>query len=86
VVRACCYKFVFQIIPTHFLIQASNIEHQAGGSRMTLKKLVSNLPSENQMTLNLEHISDIEKFKDAVIAVMNTSGVSTGLGTHYNTK
>ncbi|GEM_PF-4158196 len=53
---------------------------------MTLKKLVSNLPSENQMTLNLEHISDIEKFKDAVIAVMNTSGVSTGLGTHYNTK
>ncbi|MCP4108941.1 MAG: hypothetical protein GY749_25955 [Desulfobacteraceae bacterium] len=53
--------------------------------KMTLKKLVSNISPDNQIRLNLEHISDTEKFKDAV-TVMNTSGVSTGLGTHYNTK
>lgn len=53
---------------------------------MTLKKLVSNVSSDDRILLNLEHIRDMEKFRDAVITVMNTSGVSTGLGTHYNTK
>ncbi len=53
---------------------------------MTLKQLVTGLPVATDVTVDLAHIEDKEKFKDAVLAVMNTSGVSTGRGTHYNTR
>ncbi|MCP4623510.1 MAG: VWA domain-containing protein [bacterium] len=51
---------------------------------MTLKQLVTNMPVKAGYELDLGHIQDLEKFKKAVIAVMNTAGVATGRGTHYN--
>ncbi len=53
---------------------------------MTLKQLVSNMPEKAGFDLNLDHVRDFDRLKDAVITVMNTSGVSTGKGTHYNTR
>ena len=53
---------------------------------MMLRQLVSNLPEKTHIDLNLDHIRDFGRLKDAVIAVMNTSGVSTGKGTHYNSR
>ncbi|MDM8553389.1 hypothetical protein QUF75_01495 [Desulfococcaceae bacterium HSG7] len=53
---------------------------------MTLKQLISDLPAKARFDLNLDHVRDFDCLKDAVITVMNTSGVSTGKGTHYNSK
>lgn len=53
---------------------------------MTLRQLVSNMPEKGRVDLNLDHVRDFDRLKNAVIAVMNTSGVSTGKGTHYNSR
>lgn len=53
---------------------------------MTLNQLVTHLSLKNSGSFDLSHIKDQEKFKKAAIAVMNTSGVATGLGTHYSSK
>lgn len=52
---------------------------------MNLEKLVNQIPVEFNPVLNLSHVRDLEKFRKAVIKVMNASGVATGRGTHYNT-
>jgi hypothetical protein len=41
---------------------------------------------KNSVSLDLSHIKDQETFKEAAVAVMNASGVATGLGTHYSTR
>lgn len=52
---------------------------------MTLKDLATNLQTD-KIQLDLRHIKDMNQLKEAVITMMNLSGVSTGKGTHYNSK
>ena len=52
---------------------------------MNLERLVTGMPA-CRTRLDLGRLQDLEGLKGAVIAMMNMSAVSTGRGTHYNSR
>ena len=50
---------------------------------MTLEKMTARL-ADDSPALDLEHIRNRDRFRDAVIRVIGLSGGSTGKVTHYN--